>query len=827
MRVLGLVLLAALSASATKHDGLPDQVVDVFADKPPPPPPAPSCNKVAGCYGHGTCTATLPGGTCKCDVGFAPSPPSSKGVVQECAVPSAALIALEQKYNATRLAACAKVVAKAPTLDATDAASFMAAYQGFMGNSSEAPVIAAAAKLMADPKLTAFLSLPDSFSAADGLDAAMVKCALMTGAHHGGGVKQTSQLAVFAIQSAANEALVEKLLGDTLLMRDLLVAGTEYIGGRYGEAMALYEKLLAASSELRAAAAAPPPAAALWDDREPSNVLKRLALGTALGLAPSASGASPVSVRFQHVPVQVDPVKRYLHYEAAYKAGALDPAFPVLTTFELSATIDADSFDEDFTWVRETMANFRPDNIATDYQWRYAESVHTDVAYGDSHCAKFNNGTGGVCNGHYSDVPVGGDVCGGRAFWGRFVCKAFGRPTWGATEHAHAAMSAWTPTGWVVLLGAPWPDCWSGPRGGEDFHLEASARETRAEFQKILRGSWVALAKDEAPVNGMWHEQAKGEDRATAPANGKGGLWSALMLYMKKAIVVAQTGPLAINRTIPSDPSNAIQKIVTRFAAAPAPPAPITTSADGTITIPAASFTSKNHSAPVSVMTSADEGTQLLSNGCVSSAGPPCFQPLSSSWTYDVTAKTAGKFYLTANFSTYHMDQDLWVTVNDAKPVELGMYYTIGWWNETQSTEVSLLNGKNTLTFTRLSDRDVMYKEFFLYTKKPDLPAPPANYTPSPPPPAPSADDYIEVAASTTCTEQGIHPVSSQDCSHACLALGFKGTGPRARANISGCFVMTEGPYAGNCNFNTNLSATCTPPCTLMGSIVRSICTRK
>ena len=93
------------------------------------------------------------------------------------------------------------------------------------------------------------------------------------------------------------------------------------------------------------------------------------------------------------------------------------------------------------------------------------------MAYGDSSCPTFNNGTGGVCNDHYSDIPVGGDVCGGRAFWGRFACKGFGRPTWGATEHAHAAMSAWTPTGWVVLLGAPWPDCWSGyaPRAVQ-FH---------------------------------------------------------------------------------------------------------------------------------------------------------------------------------------------------------------------------------------------------------------------------------------------------------------------------------------------------------------------
>merc|ERR1712100_768257 len=129
-------------------------------------------------------------------------------------------------------------------------------------------------------------------------------------------------------------------------------------------------------------------------------------------------------------------------------------------------------------------------------------------------------------------------------------------------------------------------------------------------------------------------------------------------------------------------------------------------------------------------------------------------------------------------------------------------------------------------TFSRTSTRALVFKEFFLYKAKPTVVAPIAAYTPSPTPPFPNASQYIEVAATTTCAEQGILPVPEEDCDRACLALGFKGTGPRARPNISGCFVMTEGPYAGNCNYNTNTSATCTPPCTLYGSVVRSICLR-
>ena len=311
-----------------------------------------------------------------------------------------------------------------------------------------------------------------------------------------------------------------------------------------------------------------------------------------------------------------------------------------------------------------------------------------------------------------------------------------------------------------------------------------------------------------------------------ARSYGKGGLWSALMVYTQK-IVAADSPPM--NREIPPPPAdNKIGALVARWPTPPPPPAAITTGADGTITIPAASFSSKNKSAPVSVLKSFEAGEQLLSNGCTSSVGPPCFEPNSSFWSYDgVTSETAGSFYLTVNFTTYHMDQDLLVSVNGAKNVEVPVFYTIGWWNQSQPVEVTLAKGKNTLTFTRTSGRDVCYKDFFLSPKKPVVPPPPGNFTPAPAPPAAGAASYIEVPSSTTCTEQGIAQVSEKDCSHACLALGFKSTGARARPDPPGCFVMSTGQYKGNCNYNLNKSATCHPPCTLYGSEVRQLCVRK
>ena len=74
----------------------------------------------------------------------------------------------------------------------------------------------ALAALRAD--VQAFLALPDSFAPPGGLDADMVLCAVLSEATPKG-------LAAYAARGADEEALVDALLGDALLMRDMLVAG--------------------------------------------------------------------------------------------------------------------------------------------------------------------------------------------------------------------------------------------------------------------------------------------------------------------------------------------------------------------------------------------------------------------------------------------------------------------------------------------------------------------------------------------------------------------------------------------------------------------------
>ena len=746
-------------------------------------------------------------------------------------------IALKNEYDAIKNDTCAKVVSQAPAPNAQDIASFMKLYQAFTGQKgqNEQAIIDLATKILGQSQMAAFLSRPDTFSAG-GLDAAMVQCAVMTEATSTG-------LAEFAKVSSANKALITKLFADPILMRDMLVAGgavsSETDKGRpgpkqYGAAMAIYQKIIAASETLTRVIenekAKVTSSASLWDDRSQQTVLKRFALGLAL------EHAVPIHLHYRtkecdqdydwcpandppadfNVTI-VDPVARYMHYENAYKAGELDPAFEVLSAFECKHTSNSPASDEDLAWIRASMGIYRPENIAMSYHWRYARSVSTDVAYGDPMCAKWGPA---VCSGHYAEIPAADGVCGPRAFFGRATRLAFGLPTWGATQPGHAAMSTWSPDeGWHTLLGAGWPSCWWGARSGSDWVLETKAREVRTDFQKVLRGTWVSIALGEAPAGIDWGHGG------SASGYGQGGPWAALMLYAKKISAAKPPVPRAIG------PAVVPSKVAALIAAWPTQlPTPQVTVAANKITIPAAAYTSKNRSCSLSVMKSNEapyDTQQITHNGCRSSVGPPCAAPTGSSWQYTVDAENDGDYFLTANFTTWHMDQDLLLSVNGGKELTVPVYYTVGWWNQTQPIEVSLQKGNNTLSFYRTTTRPLVFKAFYLYKSKPgSIPLPPSNYTPSPAPHYPNASQYIEVAADTTCVKQGITPVPQQDCSRACLALGFKGTGPRARPNISGCFVMTEGQYAGNCNYNTNASATCTPPCTLYGAIVRSLCIR-
>ena len=195
----------------------------------------------------------------------------------------------------------------------------MQAYAVFNGNNTEADVIKYAGALLSRTDVQAFFALPDSFDKG-GLDADLVLCAVLVEATAAG-------LATFAAKGKAQEATVDSLLANTMLMRDMLVAGSVTNGHKgvgagsaraYGEAAELYAQITKASAVLTkndGLHATPTP----WDDRSQTKqaVLRRAALAMAV------EHAVPVNLRFTQTVTPpwgpscdptvtvVDPIARY------------------------------------------------------------------------------------------------------------------------------------------------------------------------------------------------------------------------------------------------------------------------------------------------------------------------------------------------------------------------------------------------------------------------------------------------------------------------------------------------------------------------------------
>ena len=79
------------------------------------------------------------------------------------------------------------------------------------------------------------------------------------------------------------------------------------------------------------------------------------------------------------------------------------------------------------------------------------------------------------------------------------------------------------------------------------------------------------------------------------------------------------------------------------------------------------------------------------------SVGPPCLAPESSSFDYEVTVSAAGIYYLTANHTIWHPNQDLVVSTSGSPALTVPVYYTFGWWVESQPIELKLTAGRNIL----------------------------------------------------------------------------------------------------------------------------------
>jgi predicted nucleic acid-binding Zn-ribbon protein len=508
----------------------------------------------------------------------------------------------------------------------------------------------------------AILSKLDPFIAGDKLDAKLVKAAVLADATPRG-------LAEFAQQGAAQSAMIDALLADTALMKQMLEAGGAKFG-KYGRAVEIYAAIRKTSP------------------KSADGTLQRLALAVALEHAKPIEQSNPASEK--NGPATVDPVKRYQHYEKAFLDGELDPAFKDMNTWELRMVVDCDAPDSILSWGREMLRNYRPDHIYNpDYGWRYTGSVRTEVKYGSQEVSEDLPTLQ-----TYQNIINNGGVCGRRAFFGRFISQSFGIPTWGVTQHKHAALSHWTPKGWVVNLGAGFEHSWwdkdEAPKSGSDFLLETQAREHGAAYMKVLRAQWISRILGEQQYNGR---------KSVA-----GGFWSGMAQYQTVGLAstAVALGPLGQEL---GEANEAKQKQVIAQPKLEAADQKATIAADGTITIPAVGFSKPSgHFAAVKSFLG---GMQIHCTGGFKA-------------DYEIEVPKAGKYALTARVVTVQDGQKFRFEGGESKaPLEVAVPYTIGKWQQTPPVELALANGKNVIRVAlQEGSRGVTVKDFVLSPAK-------------------------------------------------------------------------------------------------------------
>lgn len=501
------------------------------------------------------------------------------------------------------------------------------------------------------------------------LDPKLMRIAILTDATPRG-------LAEFAQLGTEHEKLLDNLFADEALMRQILEAGGAN-GGDYGEMMEVYTAILAKSERAR----------------ERGSIFQRLALGTAIQMpwqgGKPESGVHGIVQRTQY---DVDQVQRYLHYEKAFLDGELDPAFKDMNTWECRFITDSEYSDEDLAWTRKMMRTYRPDQITTpDYKWRYVRHIKDDVPY----CSTTNDPSLG--SPAQEQIALGG-VCGRRAFLGRLMTRAFGIPTRASTQTGHAALSHWTPDGWVICLGAWWSVAWCGPQGGLDFLLDSQAREFEDEYQLVRRAQWLGDAFGEEDVSIAHGKFGQG-----------GGFWDGLA-FVKKQMIVKKAEVEALelvggmklgesDELIGDEEGDKIE-IPEEFTT-------ITTRKDGAITMPAvACYSPRGSSDRILFLKSWDEGYQLHYSRL--GQRPELFK-------YRIEVPAAGEYELTAEAATVSPNVEVLVRINREEPVPFAMPYTKGFWESSKPIKVKLSEGRNMISVTaRTPNRGVSIKNWQL-----------------------------------------------------------------------------------------------------------------
>jgi len=266
------------------------------------------------------------------------------------------------------------------------------------------------------------------------------------------------KLAEFASEDKVNQKHLKKLFGDTELMKEMLLHG----GARnyeYGEAMRIYSEIKKIAKSMKDTEHE--------EDVDEDGVNRWDKLHLKIALAVALEFASPV-YEFDST-TKLDPIERYKHFVEAHEAGELDPAFPYFSVWEMRQIVNCDAPNDQMTWCRKMIMNYAPHlTCLTDFTQRYVYLLHSDVR------VRTPNWTASPRT--YPMILSGGGNESINSWFGRFLLKSFGLPSWGSKFRRKEGFTHWTPDGWLAQNGADWETCsWQG-KTGLDFKTEVEAR---------------------------------------------------------------------------------------------------------------------------------------------------------------------------------------------------------------------------------------------------------------------------------------------------------------------------------------------------------------
>lgn len=588
---------------------------------------------------------------------------------------------LLEKYTTTLEEFRQKITDSLPRVDAKEQEAFTAVYQAeaeaskaeldaLRGQKKKPEAYEPAkqalekAKAAAEAPASAMLAKLQSFLASDSLDKALVEAVVLIQATPRG-------LAEFTEQGDSGKKLIDQLLADPGLMKEMVIAGGAR-EGKYGQAMTIYTDILKASPKAQ------------------NGVLNRLAMAVSLEHAVPIAQTNPDAKT--DAPSTVDPLKRYRHFEKAFLDGELDPGFEQLSIWDLRMVVNGDEPDETLAWGRQMLRNYRPDIIATpDHRWRYVQAVKTDVRYGSQ-----DNKYDRPDLQKYQNILMNGGVCGRRAFFGRFILRSFGIPTTARPQQGHAALVHWTPEGWVVNLGASWTWGWTEFGQDRDFLVFTQARMAGDDFVQVERAKWIGTVLGESDAFGF---------HATPS-----GFWNGIALSMQRKIVAqAQAKTLeAVGQDI-AEANESREKDVVQATPVTDADRTIVVGKDGAITVPAVACSKPTQSTAKIIFMPSQLGGLQVHYG--RNGEPETFE-------YTVNAPAAGIYTLTARVVTTSHQQHLKVTANGGtEPVDIALPFTTGMWDETPAVKIPLVEGSNVLVVAHSSEgaeKGVTIKDFTL-----------------------------------------------------------------------------------------------------------------